>query len=44
MDHDVSIKFGDEGRSEVKRPKIQEVMVSKRRRGAFLSVKSKAIN
>jgi hypothetical protein len=45
MDHDRSINFRNGGRSEAKRPKIQEVGVSQRRRGAMLSVQSKeAIN
>jgi hypothetical protein len=38
MDHDKSIKQGDGDRSEKKRPKIQEVGVGQRRRGAMLSV------
>ncbi len=38
MDHDASIKFGDAGRSEEKRPKIREVGVGQRRKGAMLSV------
>jgi hypothetical protein len=44
MDHDASIKLGDGSRSEEKRPKIWEVGVGQRRRGAMLSVQSKAIN
>jgi hypothetical protein len=44
MDHDTCIKLGDGGRSEEKRPKIWEVGVGQRRRGAMLSVQSKAIN
>jgi hypothetical protein len=44
MDNDTSIKLGDGGRSEKKRPKIQEVGVGKRRRGAILSVQIKAID
>ncbi len=44
MDHYVSVKLGDEGRSEEKRPKIWEVGIGHRRRGAMLSVQSKAIN
>jgi hypothetical protein len=44
MDNDVSIKLGDGGRSEEKRPKIQEVVVGQRRRGAMLSIQSKVIN
>jgi hypothetical protein len=44
MDHDTSIKLGDGGRSEEKRPKIWEVGVGQRRRGAMLSVQSKAFN
>jgi hypothetical protein len=35
---------GDRGRSEEKRPKIQEVGVGQRRRGAMLSVQSEAID
>ncbi len=42
MDHDKSIKLGDGGRSEEKRPKIWEV--GQRRIGAMLSVQSKSIN
>jgi hypothetical protein len=34
----MSTKFGDGGRSEEKRPKIWEVGVGQRRRGAMLSV------
>jgi hypothetical protein len=44
MDPDTSIKLGDGGGLEEKRPKIQEVGVGQRRRGAMLSVQSKAIN
>jgi hypothetical protein len=44
MSHDTSIKLGDGGGSEEKRPKIWEVGVGQRRRGAMLSVQSKAIN
>ncbi len=44
MNNDTSIKLGDGGRSEEKRPKIQEVGVGQRRRGAMLSVQSKAID
>jgi hypothetical protein len=44
MDHDASIKLEDGGRSEEKRPKIWEVGVGQRRRGAMLSVQSRAIN
>jgi hypothetical protein len=44
MDHDTSIKLGDEGRLEEKGPKIWEVGVGQRRRGAMLSVQSKEIN
>jgi hypothetical protein len=40
----MSIKFGDRVRSEEKRPKIWEVGVGQRRRGAMLSVQSKSIN
>jgi hypothetical protein len=43
MDNDTSIKLGYGGRSE-ERPIIQEVGVGQRRRGAMLSVQSKAIN
>jgi hypothetical protein len=43
MDNDTSIKFGDGGRSEEERPKIEKVGVGQRRRGAMLSVQSKAI-
>ena len=44
MDPDTSIKFGDGGGSEEKRPKIWEVGVGQKRRGAMLSVQSKAID
>jgi hypothetical protein len=44
MDHNVSIKLGDGGRSEEKKPKIMEEGVGQRRRGAMLSVQSKAID
>jgi hypothetical protein len=44
MDHDVSIKLGDGGRSEEKRPKIREVGVGHRRRDAMLSVQCEAID
>jgi hypothetical protein len=44
MDHDMSIKLGDGGRSDKKRSKIWEVGVGQRRNGAMLSVQSKAIN
>ena len=40
----MSIKFGDWGGSEKKRPKIWEVGVGQRRRGAMLSVQSKTID
>jgi hypothetical protein len=43
MDHDMSIKFGDVGGSEEKKPMIQEVGVGQRRRGAMMSLQSKAI-
>jgi hypothetical protein len=43
MDPDTSIKFGDGGRSEENRAKIQEVGVGQRRRGAMLSVQSRVI-
>ncbi len=41
---DTSMKFGDGGGSEEKRPKIWEVGVGQRRRGAMLSVQSKVID
>ncbi len=44
MDNDTSIKFGDGGRSDEKRPNIWEVGVGRRRRDAMLSVQSKAID
>ncbi len=44
MDPDTSIKFGDGGGSEEKKPKIWEVGVGQRRRCAMLSIQSKAIN
>ncbi len=44
MDSDMSIKFGNGGGSDEKRPKIWEVGVGQRRRGAMLSVQIKAIN
>jgi hypothetical protein len=44
IDHDMSIKLGDGGRSEEKRPKIGEEGVAQRRRGAMLSVQSKTID
>ncbi len=44
MDHDTSIKLGDGVRPEEKRPKIWEVGVGQRKRGAMLSVQSKAID
>jgi hypothetical protein len=44
MDHDTSIRLGDGGGSEEKRPKIREVGIGQRRRGAMLSVQSKMIN
>jgi hypothetical protein len=44
MDPDMSIKFGDGARSEEKRPQNWEVRVGQRRRGAMLSVQSKAID
>ncbi len=44
MDNDTSIKLEDGGRSEEKRPKIWEVGVGQSRRGAMLSVQSKAID
>ncbi len=43
MDHVTSIKLGDGGRSEKKRPKMWEVGVGQRRRGEMLSIQSKAI-
>jgi hypothetical protein len=44
MDHDTSIKLGDGGRLEEKRPKIWEVGVGQRRRGAMLSIQSNRID
>jgi hypothetical protein len=44
MDHGASINFGDGSRSEEKRPKLWEIGVGQRIRGAMLSVQSKAIN
>ncbi len=44
MDPDMSIKYGDWSRSEEKRPKIWKVGIGERRRGAMLSVQSKAID
>jgi hypothetical protein len=44
MDSDKLIKLGDGGGSEKKRLKIWEIGVGQRRRGAMLSVQSKAIN
>jgi hypothetical protein len=44
MDNDTTTKLGDGGRSEEKTPKIWEVRVSQRRRGAMLSLQSKAID
>ncbi len=44
MDPGTSIKLGDRGRSEEKRPKIWEVGIGQRRRGAMLSVQNKAID
>jgi hypothetical protein len=41
IDHDTSIKLGDGGGSEEKRPKTQDVGVGERRRGAMLSVQRK---
>jgi hypothetical protein len=41
---DSSIKFGDGGRSEETRPKIWEVGVGQRRRGAMLSTQKEAID
>jgi hypothetical protein len=43
MDHDPSIKLGDGGRSEEKRPKYWEVGVGQRRRGCY-AVSSKQSN
>ncbi len=43
MVHYASIKLGGGGGSEEKRPKIWEVGIGQRRRGAMLSVQSKAI-
>jgi hypothetical protein len=42
--NETSIKLGDGGRLEEKKPKIWEVGVGQRRRGAILPVQSKAIN
>jgi hypothetical protein len=44
MVRDRSMKLGNGGRSDEKRQKIQEIGVGHRRRGAMLSVQSKAIN
>ncbi len=44
VDHDASMKLGDGGRSEEKSQKSWEVGVGQRRRGAMLSVQSKAID
>jgi len=44
MDHYASIKLGDGGRSEERRPKIQEVGVGQRKKGVLLSVHSKVID
>jgi hypothetical protein len=44
MDNDTSIKLGDGGRSEQKRPKTREVGVSQRKIGAMLSDQSEAID
>ena len=44
MDHDTSIKLGDGGKSEEKRPQIQEVGVGQRKKGVLLSVQSKVID
>jgi hypothetical protein len=44
IDHDTSIKLGDGGRSEEKRPIIWDVGVGQRGIGSVLSVQSKAIN
>jgi hypothetical protein len=44
MDHEASIKLGDGGRSEEKRPKNWEAEVGQRKRGAMLSVQSEVIN
>jgi hypothetical protein len=42
MDHDMSIKLGDGGRSEEKKSKIWEGGAGQRRGGAMLSVQCKA--
>jgi hypothetical protein len=44
MDPDTSIKLGDGGGSEEMRPKIQEVGIGQRRRGAMLLVQSKVMD
>jgi hypothetical protein len=44
MENDTSIKLGDGGRSEKKRPKILEVGVGQMRRGAMLSVQTEEID
>jgi hypothetical protein len=44
MDPDTSIKMGDKSGSDETRPKIWGVGVGQWRRGAMLSVQSKAIN
>jgi hypothetical protein len=44
MDNDTSIKLRDGGRSEEKRSEIWEAGLGQRRRGAMLSVQSKAIH
>ncbi len=43
MDPDISIKYRDGGGSEEAIPKICEVGVGQRRRGAMLSAQSKGI-
>ena len=42
MDNDTSMKSGDGGKSEEKRPKIWEVGEGQRIRGAMLSVQTDA--
>jgi hypothetical protein len=44
MDYEAPIQMGDGGRSEDKRQQIWEVGVGQRRRGAMLSVQSKAMD
>ncbi len=44
MDFDRSIQMGDGGKLEEKKPKIWEVGVGQRSRGAMLSVQRKVID